>query len=156
VNGSSGTSGYVLTSAGAGAAPTWSSPEMRAITTKTVTETVVRHMGVLGASNTGSSSIQVNAYYGNSTTLIADITVYAIKSDGSASVVGKVTGRYRKNSSGTFSVDDAGTSTTSDASILVSIVPEINGTNPQVQVNTGASAANYDFSFTAVCSYITY
>lgn len=70
--------------------------------------------------------------------------------------MGKVTGRYRKNSSGTFAVDDAGTAVISDVTVLASIVPEINGTNPQVQINTGASGANYDFSFTAVCSYITY
>lgn len=36
----------------------------------------------------------------------------------------------------------AGTDTTSDATILVSIEPEINGTNPQVRITTGASAAN--------------
>ena len=155
VNGSSGTAGYKLTSNGT-SAPTWEAPSIKTSTTKTVAETIVRNMGTIGASSTSTSSIRVNADYGNSTTLIADITVYAIKSDGSASVMGKVTGRYRKNSSGTFSVDDAGTTVTSDVTILLSIVPEINGTNPQVQVNTGASAANYDFSFTAVCSYITY
>jgi len=155
-NTDAGTIGYKLTSAGSSAPPTWNAPEIRATTTKTVTETIVVNMGTIGASGTASAAIRVNADYGNSTTLIADITVYAIKSDGSASVVGKVTGRYRKNSSGTFSVDDAGTTITSDATILTSIVPEINGTNPQVQVNTGVSGANYDFSFTAVCSYITY
>lgn len=50
----------------------------------------------------------------------------------------------------------AGTDTTSDATILVSIEPEINGTNPQVRITTGASAANYKFSLTAICSYLTY
>lgn len=126
------------------------------IATNTTFETIVSNYGTMGASSTGSNSINVNAYYSNNTTLIADITVYGIKSDGSGSVVGKVTGRYRKNSSGTFSVDDAGTTITSDATILTSIVPEINGTNPQVQVNTGVAATGYAFSFTAVCSYITY
>lgn len=40
--------------------------------------------------------------------------------------------------------------------LLVSIEPEINGTNPQVRITTGASAANYKFSLTAICSYLTY
>jgi len=50
----------------------------------------------------------------------------------------------------------AGTDTTSDATILVSIEPEINGTNPQARITTGESAANYKFSLTAICSYLTY
>lgn len=125
-------------------------------TTSTTNQARVANYGSLGASTTASASIYANADIPNSSVLIADITVYGIKSDGTASVVGKVTGRYRKDSSGTFVVDDAGTSTTSNAAVLVSIVPEINGTNPQVQINTGASGATYNYSFTAICSYLTY
>jgi len=129
---------------------------IRTTATKTVNETRATNYGVVGASASATSAIGVNAYYGNSTTLVVDVTVYGIKSDGSGSVTGKVTGRFRKDSSGTFTVDDAGTSTTSDVLILASIVPEINSTNPQIKINTGASAAGYDFSFTAICSFITY
>jgi len=145
-----------LPTATSSSAATWQNPSIIKTATKTVTETLVITYGNLNSSNSASASLRTNAHYSNNTTLIADITVFGIKSDGTTSVVGKVTGRYRKNNSGTFSVDDAGTAVISDVAILASIVPEINGTSPQVQVTMGAASGTYNMSFTAILNYVNY
>lgn len=109
-------------------------------------ETVAINFGDIGASTTSSNSIKVNAYYSNETTVLAEITVVGIKTDGTASVHATAVARFRKNSSGTFSVDDAGTVTTSDATVISDLEGEINGTNPSVKLVTGASASTYQFT----------
>jgi len=103
------------------------------------------NFGEIGASTTSSNSIHLNAYYSNKTTLVATITCVGIKTDGTASVHATVTARFRKDNSGTFNVDDVGTVTTSDATVISDLEGEINGTNPSVKLVTGASASTFQF-----------
>lgn len=103
------------------------------------------NFGEIGASTTSSNSIHLNAYYSSKTTLVATITCVGIKTDGSASVHATVTARFRKDNSGTFNVDDVGTVTTSDATVISDLEGEINGTNPSVKLVTGASASTFQF-----------
>jgi len=118
-------------------------------------ETVAYNHGVLSSAGVSSASIHVNAYYSNKTTLVAQITVVAIKTDGSASAHATVTARYRKDNSGTFNLDAAGTVTTSDASIIADVVGEINGTNPSIKVTMGASSGDYEISHSAITTWST-
>lgn len=119
------------------------------------TEIVAYNHGVLSSSGVSSASIHVNAYYSNKTTLVAQITVVAIKTDGSASAHATVTARYRKDNSGTFNLDAAGTVTTSDASVLADVVGEINGTNPSIKVTMGGSSGTWEVSHSAITTWST-
>jgi len=139
-----------------GTAATWQSPSIIKTSTNSTTETLITNYGALASSGTGTFSIRTNAHYSNNTVLIADITVFGIKSDGTTSVLGKVTGRYRKNNSGTFSVDDAGTAVISDTAILASIVPEINSTNPQILITMAGASGTYNMTVTAILNYVNY
>lgn len=130
-------------------------PAIIATTTGVGTETVIANHGVLSSAGTSSSSIHVNAYYSNKTTLVAQITVVAVKTDGSASAHATVTARYRKDNSGTFNLDVAGTVTTSNAAIIADVVGEINGTNPSIKVTMGASSGDYEVSHSAITTWVT-
>lgn len=118
-------------------------------------ETVVRNVGVLGSSSSSSHSINVNSYYANNTTVVAHITVVAIKTDGTASAHATVTARFRKDNSGTFIVDDAGTDVTSDISILADVRGTALGSNPQVTIDMGAASGDWEVSWEAKTIEVT-
>ena len=139
-----------------GTAATWQNPSIRVTTAKSVTETLIMNYGALSSSGSGITSLGVNEDYSNSTVLIADITAFGIKSDGTTSVLGKVTCRYRKNSSGTFSVDAAGTAVISDTAILASIVPEIASIHPDLRITMAGASGTYNMTVTAVLNYVNY
>lgn len=118
-------------------------------------ETVAYNFGELTNASVTSVSIHTNAYYSNKTTLVAQITVVAVKNDGTASAHATVTARYRKDNSGTFNIDAAGTVTTSDAAILADVVGEINGTNPSIKVTMGASSGTWEVTHSAITTWTT-
>ena len=112
-------------------------------------EDVPYNHGVLSSTNVSSSAINVNAYYSNKTTLYVEVVVVAIKTDGTSSASATVSGRFRKDNSGTFNLDANGTVVTSDAAILSDVDLEVNGTNPAVKVTMGGSSGDYEVSHVA-------
>ena len=119
------------------------------------TEFVTINFGDVTASTTGSSSIHVNAYYPNKTALIARVTCVGIKTDGTASVLATVTARFRKDNSGTFNLEDAGTVVTSDANVIADLEGEINGTNPSIKWTTGTSGSTYQLIASIETTWVT-
>lgn len=118
-------------------------------------EDVVYNHGELGSASTSSSSIHVNAYYSNKTALYVEVKVVAIKTDGTSSASATVSGRFRKDNSGTFNLDENGTVVTSDAAIIADVDLEVNGTNPAVKVTMGASSGTYEVSHVAKTIWTT-
>ena len=139
--------GAVLTDAAGNGVLTWEDKSLQS-STNTKTEKVIYNVGTIGSAATSTYSIHAESYYANGTTLLAKITVVAVKTDGSASAHSTVTARFRKNSSGTWSVDDAGTDITSDITILADVVGDFS-TNPNVKVTMGAASGNYNVSWVA-------
>lgn len=111
--------------------------------------------GALPSSSVASVSYHSNAYYANKTTLVARVTVVAVKTDGTASAHSTVTIRYRKDNSGTFNLDDAGTDITSDITILADVVGEINGTNPSIKVTMGVASGTFEVSQSVDFTWVT-
>jgi len=139
--------GAVLTDVAGNGVLTWEEKSLQSAT-NTKTEKVIYNVGTIGSAATSTYSIHTESYYANGTTLLAKITVVAVKTDGSASAHSTVTARFRKNSSGTWSVDDAGTDITSDITILADVVGDFS-TNPNVKVTMGAASGNYNVSWVA-------
>jgi len=139
--------GAVLTDVAGNGVLTWEDKSLQSAT-NTKTEKVIYNVGTIGSAATSTYSIHAESYYANGTTLLAKITVVAVKTDGSASAHSTVTARFRKNSSGTWSVDDAGTDITSDITILADVVGDFS-TNPNVKVTMGAASGNYNVSWVA-------
>jgi len=100
----------------------------------------------IAASSTGFQGFAIPAY-GNNTVVYAQFIAIAVKSDGSTGTTAIVNSTFRKNGSGTWSVDVAGTSTTSDATVIATIAGAINGGVPGLDWNTGAYSGTYTLGY---------
>lgn len=109
----------------------------------------------MAASGTGDYAIGIPSY-GNKTILVVETQFMAMKSDGTAAAFSTVTSMFRKDNSGTWTADSAGTSTTSDATTIVSISGVINGSVPSIHYVSGAYSGTYAGGFTCKLSSYQY
>jgi hypothetical protein len=151
-----GTAGQVLTSQGSGSAPIWTAAGSGSIASGySYYSSNTQGSVTLTASGSGTTALPIPAY-GNKTILVAEIQFMAMKSDGTAAAFSTVTSMFRKDNSGTWTVDTAGTSTTSNAVTIVSITGAIGGGAPALTYTTGAYSGTYTGGFTVKLSSYQY
>jgi hypothetical protein len=137
LTGSAGTSGQVLTSAGAGATPTWSTPTTGTVTSVTGTSPVVSSGGNTPAISMPAATTSVSGYLTST-----DWNTFNNKSNTSGTVT-SVGGTGTVNGislSGT--VTSSGNLTLGGALTGVSLDTQVTGTLPIANGGTGATVAN--------------
>jgi len=61
----------------------------------------------------------------------------------------------RKDNSGTFNLEDAGTVVTSNSAVISNLEGEINGTNPSIKWTSGASASTHQLIANIETTWVT-
>lgn len=145
----------VLTNNGSGTL-TWGAGGVGTIASNDAYFIAGRTVVPMAASGSGNYSIPHYTEYNNKTILVVETQFMAMKSDGTAAAFATVTSMFRKDNSGTWTVDTAGTSTTSNATTIVSITGAINGGVPGIYYICGAFSGTYAGAFTTKSSSYQY